>query len=577
MQKRDKLLVAVALVTAAGGAAIYSARGYSDLITVMWCLALLCGALVCFLHRTRFAVDRRTLVLTVCLGILLAPLYLVAVDRYPLRLTGDEVNYMSFWLNNRQKLSSDPFGLFWYWWNIPNATWLVPGFCAKLLGFDQVTLAAMRTVHACEGLLSVLLCFWLYANVLPRRWAFVIAVLLGTQHVMCVTSRFASIDNLQMVALAACFNFAVRAHRHRCLWFSFLVGAAAAGTLYFNFPGRMVPFIVGIFFLWKRPSKAMILSMVLGGLLFCWPVAISICKDIGEGTKYSRIRTLLYDEGRKIQQHRFGTRTQSDGVWLNIVRGLTMYNSRDGDTWGLYVNPYSGFVDPVSGCLLWVGIGSTFFTVSERRLRLRKLSEISDVDGLLLINFWSYYLALAFIANLAPIYGRAILTLPSVEFFVGRAVIRLGRLAGLIKPAFQVLISAQLLILIGSVNLWAGWQYCKLFEVFGDATGSLFRYARAHREQPIYVVYGFGYRVLEWGGGVAYDREYLERVMEDAGATKHGVIRPDELDDLYFTRPTALVMNPQLWTKLSKELKKKGRVLSTSSLSPYSLIVELAP
>src|SRR5262249_19091319 len=187
-------LVALGLVLGAISLVVYIASGYSHGMLSLW-LGGLVVASVGFGLRAR--VWPRIALLDVGLAAgasaLCAPLYLIALYRWPVQVGSDEIAIMEVSKQSASLPHVDPFGASFYLTR-PQMLFIAWGKLGDLLG--GVDLFHMRLLHALVGLLAVAACYVLFRLVhLPRGWAVFAATLVGASHAMFMISRLAMREN----------------------------------------------------------------------------------------------------------------------------------------------------------------------------------------------------------------------------------------------------------------------------------------------------------------------------------------------------------------------------------------------
>ena len=89
-------------------------------------------------------------------------------------------------------------------------------------------------------------------------------------------------------------------------------------------------------------------------------------------------------------------------MWKNVSWGLTAFNNKIDDHGFIYVNEGHGFVDPLTGILLWVGV----LFVGIGLIRRRRGRSVASCCALRFIVLW---LSFAFLINKAPNYTRLLI------------------------------------------------------------------------------------------------------------------------------------------------------------------------
>ena len=135
---------------------------------------------------------------------------------------------------------------------------------------------------------------------------------------------------------------------------------------------------------------------------------------------FQKHSSLLFPEGRAVQQYWVGASCIEGGIITNIVYGLTTFNSFVRDHSNIYENRNSGFLDPLTGIFLWVGISVLLFNFFKKNKEEHSL--------LILGGFLFYLFVFSFVVNKSPNYTRLLVTLPFVCYL---AVVGLDYISGL--------------------------------------------------------------------------------------------------------------------------------------------------
>ena len=144
-----------------------------------------------------------------------APLYLLALYRWPVQVSSDEIAVMGV-AKKYAQTPGDPFGVSYYLTR-PALLFIGWGKLGELLG--GIDLFHMRLLHAMVGLLTVAACYVLFRVLqLPRRWAFLGALLVGVNHAMFMISRLAMRENTAVLVLVVALTLLLWGLRERTSW-----------------------------------------------------------------------------------------------------------------------------------------------------------------------------------------------------------------------------------------------------------------------------------------------------------------------------------------------------------------------
>ncbi len=116
---------------------------------------------------------------------------------------------------------------------------------------------------------------------------------------------------------------------------------------------------------------------------------------------------MIFKDARVEQQSWVFADSQFDGWWTNVKHGLGAFNSDTVDHSWIYPNYGHGFLDPLMGVALWVGVAIVGLAIIRRRRE--------DEGALLMVGgFLVLWLSFALLVNKAPNYTRLLIALPFV-------------------------------------------------------------------------------------------------------------------------------------------------------------------
>src|SRR5262249_32255895 len=159
-----------------------------------------------------------------------------------------------------------------------------------------------------------------------------------------------------------------------------------------------------------------------------------------------------------------GASSVGAGIEKNIVYGLGTFNANVRDHGWEYLDIGHGIVDPLTGVLLWLGVGTVIVQLIRRRGPPWPL--------LLVAGFLVLCLAFTFLVNEAPHYTRLLVTLPlvaglaavgvrTVATVVGGAVLRPG-------PGSVASVATAAVVALGAWNGVIAWDYIRMGRAQGD-------------------------------------------------------------------------------------------------------------
>ena len=486
--------------------------------------------------RASFSLDRRDRRIILLLLVMFAPFYLAFVYLVPFQVSTDEMTIMMMSAELTAEPGWDIFSLSTYF-EFPAFAFIVVGALGRLAG--GIELANMRMIHASFGVVIVALSYLFFRTMLSRRMALAAAILLGVNHALLAISRMAMRDNSALLVELAALTLLFLGYRNRRMSLSFAGGAVASVSLYVYAPGRLTIAVWGLFLIltWlSRPSRKAFrrsaglgIPALIGFAIVAGPIAAAIVNEAPEpgAFQYQRHQLLFSQDGLELQQDWVDAGSKAEAVRINVLQGLTAYNNLVHDNGFIYYNPGHGFVDPLTGILLWVGV-----IVVIRRLREREAADILMLSGLLL-----YWLTFSFVSNKAPSYTRLLVTLPFVSYLALQGI---ARIASWIRQRVRVRESVQAAYSLGSLATWvlvgviAIWNLLIYADFVrtglekGNEVGSLVRYIDARRDLDDYSFilapsgeypldsYDTAYWWREWIEFITADNHYVD-ILESEG------------------------------------------------------------
>jgi len=559
-------LVALGLAIGALSLVVYIANGYSRGMLWLW-LAGVAIASIGFGLRARVWPRIAALDVGLAAGVaaLCSPLYLIALYRWPVQVSSDEIAVMDTARQYAQN-AGDPLGYSFYLTR-PAGLFVVWGKLGELLG--GVDLFHMRLLHAIVGLLTIAACYVLFRLFLPRNWAFLAAFLVGINHAMFMISRLAMRENTAVFVLAVALILLVWGLRHRQELAIFLGGFVAGLGFYVYYPARVIfpiwiLFLLGLGLLYRKRFGARQLLTVgavttAGFVLAATPIiysesTIPSSEHSGQGDSL-----FVYSHARVIQEHWVFADSQLAGWLKNVKFGLGTFNSQVVDHGWIYPNYGHGFLDPLMGIALWVGVAVVGLGLIRRRRE--------DEGALLMLGgFIALWLAFAFLVNKAPNYTRLLITLPFVAYLVVEALRWATTRWRSVRFAPQLIVGVFVVAVV-ALNLSAAWDYVQVGRKQGDPIGGTGRYAEAHRTVPgqkYFVATSDGSPYYVWGNPTTS----LDRIsIFSRPQVAPQAIDPRNLKTFTATAPFALFMRREIWLPVSTELAERyprGRIRNVS-------------
>jgi hypothetical protein len=537
------------LALGVGSLVWYDRSGYSRGMLWAW-LASLALLAAFFGSRSRAVprIARLDVAVAPALALLFSPLYLLALYRWPVQVSSDEVAVLNVSRDYGMRHHVDLFGLSEYLAR-PALLFVAWGKMGHLLG--GVNLYHMRLLEACFGLVGIAASYALFRQLLPRGWAICASCLVGFSHSYLVISRLAMRENTALLAEVIALALLLWGVRHDNELASFLGGIVAGLGFYVYYPSRAtfplwVLFLVAAAVMYRHRFPLRSLARLgaigaLGFVLMAGPIHIAENGAPLTEQKPQRETLMIYKDGRRVQRDWVFAKSTWDGYWINVKNGLGTFNDRVIDHGWIYKNPGHGFVDPLTGLLLWLGVGVVGIRLFRRRAGPESL--------LLLGSFLILWLSFAFVVNKSPNYTRLLVTVPFVAYLVTEA---LRWLAGRWRsvPRAGTVIAVGLVGLIAIWNLTIAWDFIQAGKRTGDSIGSTGRYVTAHAGIPGIHFYmsaddNGNNAYYDWGNnGLTPERL---RVFAADDSQIGNAVNPYDLQNFAAPPPFAIFMRRPLW------------------------------
>jgi hypothetical protein len=547
---------------------IYGFKGYSGGMLLLWLLGLV-GLSVFFWTRSHVLprIARGDLLAPAGLALVFSPLFLLGLYRWPVQVGSDEVTIISVVKEYAHRDGVDPFGVSYYLGR-PTLLFIGWGKLGELIGdFD---LYDMRLLHALFGLLVIAAVYALLRQMLPRWWAIFATCVFGASHVYFMISRLAMREDssvfAEVVALALLLWGLRNDHPLATFW-----GGVIAGLGFYVYQPARATLAVWLVFLVVlglvsrksfpvRKLLAFGSIAVAGFVLMATPILIAESKiDPQPNTDSQRETLMIYSEARRLQQEWVFAPSVWDGYKTNVKWGLTTYNNKIVDHGFIYENKGHGFVDPLTGILLWLGVGVVAFRLIRRRV---------DEGALLFVTgFLVLWLSLAFVVNKAPNYTRLLITLPFVAYFVAEAVRWLAGRWRSIRYAPVGLAGAALLGLV-AWNLSIANDYMQDGKRTGEPIGSTGRYVASHQDVPgqkffLSSAEGGGSGYFSYGSATTGFERLRLFTTDDSQVQDQTPVDPNGLAQFEASPPFALFMRRDAWSGAAEQLADRyptGRI-----------------
>ena len=555
--------LAAGLALGALSLVVYQRTGYSTWMLLIWLAGLV--ALGVYYWRESGAlprIARGDILAGVALLVVFAPLYLARLYDWPVQISSDESTIMDVSADYSSQHGVDPFGVSFYA-NRQSMLFVVWGHLGKLLG--GIDLEHMRLLHALVGLITIAASYYLFRQLLPRGWAIFASSIFGLNHAYLMISRLAMRENTAVAAEVIALALLLRGFRTRHLFSTYLGGIAAGIGFFAYHPGRAAFFLWAVFLgllalFYRRmfPLRriATFGAAALAGLVIvAGPLVISERKAPPAPPQVDPAAQLLITKaGRQHQMEWVGASSIRDGYLTNIRDGLKTFNNEISDHGYIYVNPGHGFVDPLTGILVWVGAGVLLLALILQRRREEPW------PLLMLSGFIVLWLGFAFIVNKAPNYTRLLIAVPfvaylvtiAVRFLAQQAEQLLARSGRRLTPAPTVAIASAVLVTIAALNLAIAWDYVDRGRSQGDPIGSTARYMGDRPGQQFYLVgeENGPYPYFSWGNR-GWWHDWLARItpntkLTEAPSTQVASLQPPPPFTLLMSRPALDTLGPGL-------------------------------
>ena len=545
-----------------GSILVYVTTGYGTSMLALW-VASFVTLTVYFWSRSAPAprYPRREVIVPPALMLVFAPLYLAAVHRWPVQVSSDEVAIMDVAQQYAAQPNVDPFGLSTYLAR-PALLFLAWGDLGELIG--GIDLFHMRLLHGAFGLLTIGASYLLFRQLLPRGWAVFAACVLGLSHAFFMISRLAMRENTAVLLEVIALALLLWGLRNDHMLATFLGGFVAGLCFYVYFPARatfpvwmMFLIVLGVLFRSEFPVRRIVSAGLIGAagfLLMATPVIYAESQaPYVPGSLPQKETLLIYPEARELQARWVFESSVAGGMWKNISWGLTAFNNKIEDHGFIYFNEGHGFVDPLTGIFLWVGVLAVGIRLFRRR---------GDPGELFaLCTFVVLWLSFAFLINKAPNYTRLLITLPFVAYFVAVATRflagRVQLLAANWRPQWadraRTSFVGVTIAALAALNLAIAWDFVQDGRKNGEAIGSTGRYIESHRDVPGKKFYlaadDASYKYYSFANSYS-DR--LRLFAHDGQVGQH--IPPEGLNGFKAPPPFAIFMTRALWTVAEQDL-----------------------
>jgi hypothetical protein len=574
-------------VVALGASLAYLLHGFQPAIFAAWVVGIaFCGHVYFNDRKVHLnAIARTDTFVLIALYLVSLPTYLWSVYTVPFVLNSDESILLCFEQEYIKKGIVDVFGLSNYF-GFLYFPFLLQGWSAHFLG--GIDLYHVRLLNAFTGTLIVA-CSYVFFRVinLPRVFAIAATMSVCFNHSLIAISRIVSRTNggllLELLALTALFE----GLKKKCFFTTYLGGVLTGICFYAYYSARLTLFIWLLFLLllfclqqnsYTRRDIFRFLSVFFLG--FALSVAPLIAAQIRQpdlmqdANTYQRRSCLLYPEGRRLATEAF---QKQGGIVRNIINGLTIFNNDHYDGAYIYTNIGHGFLDPVSGVLLWVGFIGILSVVRE------DLAALFVVTG-----FLFEFLAYSFITFPNPNYTRSLVMLPFVGYFVACGINFIASfIVGLVSKfgrtvpgRFRYAVIASFTLFCAGLNTVIFWGFAQKSAIHGDGIGGTARYLEARKGLRNHLFVVTCSADYPYYSGLSSVADYfpachsnVEPYLSPGQDMK--VFAPDDLETAHLVPPFSLFMNGEVWKLKENKLNKLYPQLIVHTISDRPSLVAI--
>jgi tetratricopeptide (TPR) repeat protein len=544
-------------VISLGASLAYLFYGFQPLIFAAWALGIaICGHPYFYDRKVHLnTIGRPDTLILMALYVVSLPVYLWSVYNVPFHLNSDETVLLSVEQESVKNGIVDVFGLSDYF-GFMYFPFLLQGWLAHLLG--GVDLYHVRLLNAFTGTVIVA-CSYVFFRVinLPRALAVAATLFVCFNHSLIVLSRIASRINggllLELLALTTLFE----GLKKKCLFTTYL-GGFLTGVCFYAYYSARVTLPVWLLFLLllyslKQNSytrKELLRFLLVFLLSFALTVAPFVAAQIRQpemvrdANAYQRRSCLLYPEAQIDAKVRWEAKTIAEGVFRSVLNGLTVFNNTTMDQAWIYPHRGYGFVEPVSGLLVWIGFIRLLMTLGP---------DISTRFAL--VGFLFQLLFFSFITYPTPNYTRLLVILPFAGYFIAQGIDAIASFANSVANKLKGthggrtrgFVFACIILSVVLVNLYIVYDYACSGFANGDDIGSTARYLEARNSQSDYLFimsaspqypYFIDYSAYSCYGHM---RAYVSPQQDVK------VLAPEDLTTITIIPPFTIFMNGALW------------------------------
>ncbi|HEY3198480.1 MAG TPA: glycosyltransferase family 39 protein [Nitrospirales bacterium] len=564
MRKSARYLLALGIALAGLVLALYAISGFHALIGLAWLASII---LISFALKLTDKDDgglgsrygKRDIVTGVLLAALFSPIYLLASYQIPFQVNSDELIHVSAERLLTEQPRADAFGLLSSLFYFPSGTFILNAFLSERLG--GTTLENVRRVSGFYGICIVFAGYLFFRLFSPRKLAVLATLLLASSHVLIALSRMAMRENMCVLVELAAVTLSIRGLQQQHTGKLFAGGAVMGLGVYTYFSARIIPLVwFGFLTLAYRPYQKdrflrflkLAAPTIAGFAISAGPMVIATWKSPPAQHSYTKTVMTFTTEGQAIVRGWEGTTDTTLALLKNLVNGLGTFNYNLADHGYTYFNPGYGFVDPLTGILLWAGVLSMW-----RRQRPR------DLHLLALTGFLVIWLTLSLFTTKNPQYSRLLVILPFVvllamegaKWLAAFAARYLTKWFGMPRRKTVYALLSVLVAVVLASNLRIYGRYVAEGFYQQEVLGSVVRYVQARQNLPnshYYVmdegVSQFWLGAHTWLGWISLFMSPQQQVQVLPQSILDGKTLPA------IHSPSVLLMSTKLWTSYENQI-----------------------
>lgn len=576
MVKKNKLFLVSGFLIWLTVILSYAINGYGPGLLFFWLSSLSLiilgfpGKAGGFVLDEQIRFSKKDLYATALLLFIFTPVYLAFIYYIPYQINTDEPAIMLVAKTFSNRLHTDLFGLTHYF-NFPALIFIIFGKIANVLG--GINLMNFRLVHALSALLIIIFSYFFFRlaayqimkgqTLMSSLYPLAGAIIVGSNHSLIAISRMALRDNsallVEIIALTILFLGLIKKNVFIIFFGSLFIGL----SFYVYLPARITIFLwfallVWLIILFREKYRFLEIIKIglitlFGTILMTTPLILSSLKSADTEFSYIKNRLLLFKTAQEEQRNWVGARTIEEGLTTNTIQGLMTFNKKIHDHNYIYPNYGHGFVDPLTGILIWVGLLSVIIQLSKR-------DERKEIHVLAAGSFLIIWLVLSFFFDKNPHYNRLLLVLPFTSFLTIEGLRTLGTifetLAVRLTPFARflgsfVLVGGVLVIFLWNVNIFGDFVRAGLKN---DSLGGTARYQELRKNVPhysFYVASSQHYPYYSWGEAWNWNG-WLNFFSQEGHSSK--IISPDNVIAEIGSPPLTIFMNSELWKRWQHEL-----------------------